>query len=69
MKKYLMTKEEDKVVLVTQEVTTTNNSNIEYVSQESLQTPDYSYGLTNEPLNYEVAIRDKPNMRRFLLLS
>lgn len=72
MKKSQMTKtkDDDKTEVVsTQDITSNNPNDIEYVKIEQLQIPDYSYWVSNEWLNYESALRNKPNIRRRMFLS
>jgi hypothetical protein len=36
------------------------NKDIEYVKQDTIDIPDYRYGESNEQLDYNVALRNKP---------
>ena len=62
-------KDKDKIEQVSMENINIPKTEIEYVTMETVPTPDYSYGVDAEPLNYEYAVRNKPNNRRNIYLS
>lgn len=67
---YKTKEDKDKIEQVTQESSDIKaNKTIEYISQESVPLADYTYGIDQEALNYNVALRDTPNIRRSMFLS
>ena len=59
----------DKEIKTTSQETldTETNKNIDYISIETVPEPDYSYGNGNQTLDYNVAMRNKPNIYNPLL--